>query len=72
VTHSRAWHAHPDEAVIVRAIDGERFPSLKPREIRRIVLTLTTRGWSASRIAGHVGCSMRTVQRRRVRERVTR
>ena len=55
----------PDPIAVELAIKGDR-PVLYSCEIREVVRVLTGRGWSARRIAEHIGCASRTVVRHRV------
>lgn len=49
-------------SVIDSALAGER-PKLTPEQRREVVATLNERRWSARRIADHIGCSSKTVDR---------
>ena len=64
VRHSNDSYAEPDHAAVEQAIDGHK-PRLYPSEMRQVVERLTARGWSAARIAEHVGTTNRTVVRHR-------
>ena len=59
----------PDEVVIDRAVEGRPPAGIRPVESRAAVAILSARGLSAAQIADHLGCTTRTVQRHRARNR---
>lgn len=62
ITISEVFAERCDSAVIDAAIEG-RAPDLSPPERRQVITVLNERRWSARRIAEHIGCSTRTVDR---------
>jgi DNA-binding NarL/FixJ family response regulator len=60
-----------DEIAIDRAVSGDTSIRLIPAERAAAVARLDRRGWSAARIAEHLGCTQRTVTRWRARHRAT-
>jgi transposase len=51
-----------DEYLIDAAIEGKR-PALSPPERREVITVLNERRWSSRKIAKHIGCSTRTIDR---------
>lgn len=51
-----------DPAVVDAAVRGQK-PDLSPLERRQVITVLNGQRWSARRIAEHIGCATRTVDR---------
>lgn len=71
VRHSNDRYSAPDPVAVAESIYGRR-PRLRSAEMREVVSLLTARGWSALRIAEHVGTTNRTVFRHRAQLREVR
>jgi hypothetical protein len=51
-----------DETIVSAAMFGER-PVMSPRERRHVITVLNERRWSGKKIAKHIGCNVKTVER---------
>lgn len=58
-----------DPVAVDRAVDGDQSLRLTVAERHEAIARLTRQGWSAARIAVHLGCTPRTVCRHRHRAR---
>lgn len=56
------WGERLDQSVVDAALAGDQ-PRLAPRETREVISILNEYRWSARRIADHLGCNKKTVER---------